>query len=404
MIATLIDVVLTGAAAAVAVPAGVFTLQVLCAPRQPLAQARRAATAACAATRPSMAVLIPAHNEAGGIRQTLINLQAQLSPADRLLVVADNCSDTTAAIAREQGAEVTERFHDTLRGKGYALAHGFDHLALAPREVLVIVDADCHLGPDALAHIATATQQAQRPTQALYLMQNEGPASVKQRFSEFAWRVKNMVRPYGMHRFGLPCQLMGTGMGFPWALAAQHSFASGHLVEDMQLGLALAAEGKPPLFCPQALVLSQFPTDTKAQESQRTRWEHGHLSMITQTLPAYLARWVQRPTLAGLAMALDLAVPPLTLLAALLIAMSAVALGAWWLLGVTNPLCISAFMLAVFAGGVLLAWLKAGTDLLKPIDLLRGVGYAIWKLPLYKRFITARQATWVRSQRNEEKH
>ncbi len=71
--------------------------------------------------RPQVAVLVPAHDEASIIGATLASIAPQLRPGDRLLVVADNCTDDTAQLAREAGAEVVERHDARLRGKGYAL-------------------------------------------------------------------------------------------------------------------------------------------------------------------------------------------------------------------------------------------------------------------------------------------
>lgn len=71
--------------------------------------------------RPSLAVLVPAHNESVGILPTLADILAAIGPRDRLLVVADNCSDDTAEAARSAGADVIERQEDQNRGKGHAL-------------------------------------------------------------------------------------------------------------------------------------------------------------------------------------------------------------------------------------------------------------------------------------------
>lgn len=85
--------------------------------------------------------------EARVIADTPARISAPLRPQGRILVVADNCSDDTASIARGLGAEAVER-HDALRrGTGYALAHGVAHLqALGAPARVVIVDADCSLG------------------------------------------------------------------------------------------------------------------------------------------------------------------------------------------------------------------------------------------------------------------
>lgn len=365
-----------------------------------------AANHAPEAARPSIAVLVPAHNEAGGLADTLRSLMPQLLPQDRLLVVADNCTDATAQVARQHGAEVLERFDLQARGKGHALAAGFALLDQAPRDVLVIVDADCLVAPGALQRLSSQAHLTDRPAQALYLMTNLPgvPVTRRQRFSEFAWRLKNWLRPLGLKRLGLPCQLMGSGMAFPWHLLQRHSLASGHLVEDMQLGLALAKAGHAPRFCPQALVTSLFPTDSQAQARQRTRWEHGHLSMITQTLPGLLRQWLRHPRKDLLAMALDVAIPPLSLLALVCAATLAVTL-LWALVsGATTPLLLAALACALFGLAIWRAWQRIGQSLLSPHDLLQVAAYLLWKLPLYARFLTARQLAWVRSQRHEEKH
>src|SRR5262245_61354108 len=78
------------------------------------------------------AVLIPAHNEGAGILPTIRDAQAQLGPNDRILVVADNCTDDTAAIVQAVGVEVTIRTDPERRGKGYALEFGMRHLGLNP--------------------------------------------------------------------------------------------------------------------------------------------------------------------------------------------------------------------------------------------------------------------------------
>ena len=120
--------------------------------------------------RPRVAVLVPAHNEAEVIDATLRALGPQLRSGDRLLVVADNCSDTTAELARAQDAEVTERHNLSQRGKGFALAHGVDCLRDDPPAVVVIVDADCLLAGGALDALTHCVVTQGRPAQALYLM------------------------------------------------------------------------------------------------------------------------------------------------------------------------------------------------------------------------------------------
>ncbi len=81
-----------------------------------------------AANRSRVVVLIPAHDESAGILPTLEDVKGQLQPGDRLLVVADNCTDDTAAVAAKAGADVIERRDDLRRGKSYALDFGIRSL------------------------------------------------------------------------------------------------------------------------------------------------------------------------------------------------------------------------------------------------------------------------------------
>ena len=354
-----------------------------------------------AGPRPRLAVLVPAHNEEGGLAATLASLMPQLLPGDRLLVVADNCSDDTAGVARRAGAEVRERQHATERGKGYALDFGVRALADAPPDVLLIVDADCLVADGALTRLAQDCAAAQRPVQALYLMYAPG-GNLMKKIAEFAWVVKNQVRPLGFHALGLPCQLMGTGMAFPWTIISKAELANGHIVEDMKLGLDLALVGRAPLFCPQALVSSTFPTSDSGTESQRTRWEHGHLSMIAAEAPRLLWRGITRGSLQSIAMALDLSVPPVALLCLLTIGVSGAAMLLALFTTAYTPFWLALLALGGLGAAVLLAWARYGRAILSGRDLLSAVGYILRKIPLYLRFLVNRQVEWVRSKRDNE--
>ncbi|MDH3844467.1 MAG: glycosyltransferase family 2 protein, partial [Myxococcales bacterium] len=163
----------------------------------------------------SAAVLIPAHDEENIVGVTVESVRQQLIASDRILVVADNCQDGTARVASGAGAEAVERRDPDKRGKGYALAFGLEHLATDPRDVLIVVDADCSLTPGSVDALVEGATRLGRPVQADNVSQATDP-SVVGRISTFAMLIRNRVRPRGLLRLGLPCHLMGTGMAFPW--------------------------------------------------------------------------------------------------------------------------------------------------------------------------------------------
>ena len=349
----------------------------------------------------SFAVLMPAHNEAAGIAASINEVRAQLGPNDRLLVVADNCTDATAAIARAAGAEVTERANATRRGKGYALDHGVRWLERAPPAAVVIIDADCITAPCALECLVQRCLTTSRPVQALYLMNAPPGSGLGLRIAAFAWVIKNRLRPLGGAALGWPCQLMGTGMAFPWALIQGAPLASGHLVEDMELGVALASAGAAPLFCPAAVVTSVFPSDTDGARAQRTRWEHGQLSVLAKTGPGLLARAFVRRDGALAAMALDLMVPPLAALVLALVGALTVT-AAWWSVSAdVQPLTVAVVATALFGGGVMAAWWRGGRHLVSLRELLALPLYVAAKVPIYVRLFTKRQVEWVRTKRDD---
>ena len=355
---------------------------------------------AAKAVRPRVVVLVPAHNEADGIAATLAILLPQLIPGDRLIAIADNCTDDTAEIARSWGVTVLERHDSRRRGKGYALDYGLQFIAADPPDVVVIIDADTHVQPGSLEQIALLAWSSGRPVQAIYLLAQPARHNPKSAVSAFAFMFKNLVRSRGLARMGLPCMLHGTGMALPWSLVGRVSFASGNIVEDMQLGLDLARAGYPPLFCANAKVTGVLPQSQQAAKSQRTRWEHGHLQTLRTQVPQLLTASVQQRRLDLMAMALDLCIPPLSLLVLMWLVGTAISL----ILGGLGLSWLSAKILGV--GGIwlllsiLLAWAKFGTKDLSIGTLLTIPMYVLWKIPIYLAVLVRPQTEWIRTERD----
>ncbi len=393
-----VQMILCVLAVPVAVSMGVLILESL------LALLPRPQKPAPGARRPRCAVLVPAHNEQDGIGATVKGLSAQLVPGDRLLVVADNCipGDRTAEIARSLGAEVIERTDAEKRGKGYALDFGVRHLEKDPPAVVVIVDADCQVVPGSLEQMAQAAMTTGCPIQAAYTMTAPEAGGPKAQLSAFTFFFKNVARPLGMARLGMPCLLTGTGMAFPWALIKDAPLATGNLVEDMQLGIDLALAGTPPQFCADARVVSELPIGEQAARKQQTRWVHGHLQTILTQAPRLLTASVIRfrPTLLGLA--LELSVLPQSLLFLLWGALLA-GLVLCWLLGESAwpALTLAGFGVGVFAS-LFLVWVRYGRTMLPFASLLKAPFFVLAKIPILFAFLVRRQKGWERTPRKEE--
>jgi cellulose synthase/poly-beta-1,6-N-acetylglucosamine synthase-like glycosyltransferase len=347
-----------------------------------------------------VAVLVPARNEAAAIATTLQDVKPQLLARDTLLVVADNCTDDTAAVARQSGVEVAER-HDLGKiGKGYALDWGLRRLEAEPPDIVVMVDADCRVAPGAIDQLVAVCSTTKRPVQALYLMTEPTGSTINHQIAEFAWRVKNWVRPLGLAGLNLPCQLMGAGMAFPWNVIRTADLAHAWIVEDLKLGLELTASGHPPLFCPTAVVTSHFAASRRGTDIQRRRWEHGHIVTILRKTPSLLFRAISHGNTDLLALTLDLSVPPLSLLAILSLAMFVVT-GLTVIVGVGSiAFVISILCLAAFSMSIGLAWKKYGREVLPLRNFSSLPAYVFSKLGIYRQALRGKMiAHWVGTDR-----
>jgi cellulose synthase/poly-beta-1,6-N-acetylglucosamine synthase-like glycosyltransferase len=348
---------------------------------------------------PKTCILIPAHDEAKIIAQTLARLGTILDPSIRAVVVADNCTDDTAAIAREHGFEVLERFNSKQRGKGFALAFGRDYLRAEPPECVVVIDADCHSDSRSIADLARYSFATQSAVQARYVFGPEHTASPKVQISNFAFWIKNVVRQRGACRAGGAAILTGTGMAFPWSMFKRVSLATGSIVEDLTLSVDLAQSGEAPLFLEQAQVLSAAAGE-QGTIGQRSRWEHGLLSVAATYALPLLKHGFTTMDRKVILLGLHLLVPPLALLVVLSALIAAFLFAVAILVGNWYPFAVLATSLLTALTGVFVNWALEGRLWLTPRALATLPFYLMWKLPIYGRFFARKQVGWVRTERD----
>ncbi len=351
-------------------------------------------------------LLIPAHNEETVIEKTLHSIKKQLPKGDSVLVVADNCSDRTANLIREfsiiNGEEfkVIERNDTSQRGKGFALDFGVKYLQSKRPEILIIIDADCCIGENAIELLKQNAIATQRPVQANYIIEDVSSSSLLGKVSTFALIVKNIVRQAGTKALGTPCILVGSGMAFLWKDINSIQLASKNIVEDMQMGIDLALLGSEPIYCHDATIRSILPIDEKTAMTQRKRWEHGGLQTIITQVPKLLKKGITdfRPTL--IIHALDISIPPLSLLILLttgsLLANSIISIYQQE----NAPLILSSITFSQLLIASLTAWWGWGKNTISFTELLKIPAYIFWKIPLYFSFILNREKKWVRTDRD----
>lgn len=345
------------------------------------------------------AVLVPAHNEEGVIARVLTSLTHMNYPADcvDICVVADNCEDATASIARAHGARVYERFDDAERAKGFALrwllqqlhneAHAYD--------AFVVIDADSVVDANFLRCMNARLEGGAQAVQAYYSVLNSNHSSVAGlRYAALA--ALHYVRPLGRSRFGLSAGLKGNGMCFSAPILERFAWVWFTLAEDVEFHLALVAEGIRVEFAPETWVKADMPVTLAQATSQNERWERGRAQLVRQQVPRLLWAGVCRRSWLQIDAAVEQLIPPMSVPFAL----AGLAIPAALLLGtpslaVAAVLCLGVYMLHLLTGLVLVR-APAGIYLALSMAPL----YIVWKLGLYGRSLLSEHGTpWVRTER-----
>jgi len=350
-------------------------------------------------------VVVPAYNEAAGIVRTVENLLAQAWPKAlfRVIVVADNCTDSTAALAQQAGALVWERHSQTQRGKGHALEFAFNKsLEEGFADAVVVVDADSLLSTHALEGFASRLAQGAMAIQAHYGVL-AAQRTWRTRLMRIALAAFHAVRSLGRQRLGLSCGLRGNGMCLAAPLLRQVPHRAYSVVEDVEYGLMLGRAGHRVVYAPEVEVLGEMPGEEKASRLQRQRWEGGRLLLRKRFGLPLLWQGLRERKLWLVDLAVDLLVPPLSWL----VLSTSLGLSLSMLLGFASGHALaSPWVFGVGLGGLLLhvlrGWQLSGAGLQGLVDLAMAPGFVLWKLGLALRGKTRPPEAWVRTQREAE--
>jgi cellulose synthase/poly-beta-1,6-N-acetylglucosamine synthase-like glycosyltransferase len=346
-------------------------------------------------------LIVPAHNEESGIARTVASLRAVDWPADRfrVLVVADNCTDQTAALARAAGAQVLERHDAALRGKGYALAHGFAHsLHDGWATAVVVIDADAEASANLLEAFACRIEAGAMAVQAHYGILNPW-ASWRTQLITIAKGAFHIVRSRARERLGVSCGIRGNGWCVTHELLRRVPYQCYSLTEDLEYGITLGLAGIRVAYADEAHADADMVSNETIARKQRQRWEEGRFAMIrTRTLPLLRAALARRSGIC-LDLALDLLVLPLSYvalnLAALIMLAALMAIwipGAWFWCG-WALLCLVTLFLHVMRG-----WQVSGIGRRGLLALARVPGFLLWKIMV---LLGRKSQAWVRTEREK---
>jgi cellulose synthase/poly-beta-1,6-N-acetylglucosamine synthase-like glycosyltransferase len=346
-------------------------------------------------------VFVPAHNEEAGIARTVASLRAIDWPADRfrIIVIADNCTDATAAVARTAGARVLERQDPNLRGKGYALAFGFAaSLAEGWAQAVVVIDADAEVSVNLLEAFAARIEQGAEAVQAHYGILNPW-ASWRTQLITIAKGAFHIVRSRARERLGVSSGIRGNGWCVTHALLRKVPYQCYSLTEDLEYGIELGLAGVRVAYADEAHSDAEMVSAENIARKQRQRWEQGRFELVrSRTLPLLAAAWRRRSAVC-LDLALDLMVLPLSYVAMNVAALVAIAVIAslkepstlvWAWCGLA---CVAALFLHVMRG-----WQVSGLGLRGLGALARVPGFLVWKIVV---LVGRKSQSWIRTEREK---
>lgn len=354
-------------------------------------------------------LLVPAHNE----EQLLPTLLANINQLDyprhlfTVVVVADNCTDQTAALARAAGAMVYERFDRVQIGKGYALQWLLAqlHADNITFDAAVILDADSVVSPNFLEVMAAHLTKGARAIQAHYAVLNPHRTWVMS-LRAAALALIHYVRPLGRTVLGASVGLKGNGMVFHRTLLAEHQW-SASVTEDIEYHMSLVLTGERVYFAPDATVWAEMPGTLQGSHTQNVRWEQGRFQLARQYVPPLLQAAIssRTPNVSSRYLLFDSImehlIPPLSMLTGLTVMywllawLPLIGAGTWHLLLLATLLLLG--QVGYIMGGLILARTPVHTFL----ALAYAPVFVWWKIRLLLRMATSvEKQGWVRTARD----
>lgn len=245
----------------------------------------------------TFAVIVAAHNEKAVIGQLIDNLKTLEYPKELydIYVIADNCIDNTAVIARKAGAIVCERTHPTLKGKGFALEWMFAKLFTLEKtyDAVAIFDADNLVHPRFLLEMNNRLCKGDKLIQGYLDAKNPYDTWVSGTFAIAFWVIDHIWH-LAKTNIGLSSVLGGTGMCIATDVLKRHGWGATCLTEDMEFTMKSLVEGIKTTWAHDAIVYDEKPLTFKQSWDQRKRWAQGQFDVAHRFIPKMIKAGIMR--------------------------------------------------------------------------------------------------------------
>lgn len=257
-------------------------------------------------------VLVAAHDEECVIAPLLDNLKRMEYPKNLydVFVIADNCTDRTAEIARLQGAFVAVRRTEGRRGKGHAIHWMLDRLRDSPKryDAVVLFDADNLVATNFLRAMNERLMSGAKVVQGYLDIKNPYDSWVSISMAISYWYTNRMWQ-LARHNLGLSCALGGTGLCIDMDVLRRIGWEATGLAEDVEFGARCVSFGIYPVWAHEARVYDEKPVTLRSSMRQRLRWMQGHFHCAQHYMAALLGASLRERSLAKLDAAIYLFQP-----------------------------------------------------------------------------------------------
>ena len=227
--------------------------------------------------------IIPAHNEEFVIRNLVESLKEQNYPKELydIYVIADNCTDDTAEIAKDAGANVMKRFDPEHKTKGHALNWFLKQKIEenADYDAFCVFDADNVVDRNFLKAMNKKLCQGEEIVQGYRDMKNPTDSWVSAGYAIFYWMM-NKFYHLARYNLGLSPLINGTGFMVKFDVIKPNGWQTITLTEDIEFSLINIAHGRKLGWATDAIVYDEQPVGFKQSWSQRSRWSVGHLQCM----------------------------------------------------------------------------------------------------------------------------
>lgn len=230
--------------------------------------------------------IIPAHNEETVVGNLVESLKKQNYNKELydIYVIADNCTDNTAQVAREAGAIVYERYHASKKTKGHALDWFLQQKIEenSPYDAFFVFDADNIVDPDFIKNMNKKLCQGEDVVQGYRDIKNPTDSWITAGYAIFYW---TMHRFYHLARYNLGLSPLLNGTGFMVrfdVIKPEGGLKTVTLTEDIEFSLKRIIKGKRLGWATDAVVYDEQPVGFKQSWSQRSRWTVGHMQCIKE--------------------------------------------------------------------------------------------------------------------------